>query len=321
MSRTFATPWSARCLSFGVCLVGVCLVAASATSASAATIKVTAPAGCVEASSIGEQVDGLIGRPVGSVEGVDFEVTISDRPAPQPWRLRLDTLGSASHDRRTRELTASTCAELADAAAVAIAVSIASLDDGAATAPARAEPTPGPVVSARPTATPPPTQVGLQVLAVGEVGAVPATTLGLAVGGFIQIGSLRLVADGALFAPRRALLSDGTGGEFQLAVLGGLGCATGGLGRVLVLGCGGAEVGRLSGDGLGVRNPSSRAELWLAGRAEAGANFSIGPRAALALRVGAALPVFRPTFLLDATTVYRPSAVTGRATAGVELTF
>jgi hypothetical protein len=320
MSRTFATfvRGPARRLFLGVWLA----LAGLAASASAATIKVTAPASCVEANSIGEQVDGLIGRPVATVDDVDFEVTISDRPVPQPWRLRLDTLGSASHDRRTRELTASTCAELADAAAVAISVSITWLDDGAATAPARAEPPPPvTVASARPTATPRPTQVGLQVLAVGETGAVPAATLGLVVGGFIQLGSLRLVADGALFAPRRELLSDGTGGEFQLAVLGSLACATGELGRVLVLGCGGAEVGRLSADGLGVRNPSSRAELWFAGRAEAGASFALSPRAALALRVGAALPVFRPTFMLDATTVYRPSALTGRATAGVELTF
>jgi hypothetical protein len=317
MSRTFATPLPARCL----LSLGVCLAVARATTASAATIKVTAPLDCVEANGIGEQVDGLIGRPVGSVDGVDFEVTISDRPGQQPWRLRLDTLGGASRDRRTRELTAGTCAELADAAAVAIAVSIASRDDAAAAAPPAEPPPAVPVVTARPAATPAPAQVGLEVSAVGEVGAVPAATLGLVVGGVLQMGSLRLVADGALFAPRRALLSGGAGGEFQLAVLGGLACATGGLGRVLVLGCGGAEVGRLSGDGLGVRNPSSRAELWFAGRAEAGANFSIGPRAALALRVGAALPVFRPTFLLDATTVYRPASVTGRATAGVELTF
>jgi hypothetical protein len=308
----------------------------------AAEVHMRAPDGCVEASAVVEQVDGLLGRPLGSVEGVDFEVEIAEGSHRQ-WRLRLDTIDRADRRRRTRELSGNSCAELADAAAVTIAMSIKSSESSAVgnrtpekstTPPPEEVPSREanlPTVAAQAAAPPPASlRVSVALAVVADAGALPHAGVGLAIEGSLQFRRLRLVGQGALFPSQDTRLpavgggtGGGAGGDFQLAVGAALACVTEGLDRLTVLGCGGGEIGRLSGEGVGANiASSSRDALWMAGRAEIGVALPFSPRLAVVLRAGAAVPIRRPTFVLDGNTrVHRPGNVTARASLGVELGF
>lgn len=306
--------------------VGAAIVA-SGPDARAAEVRVHAP--CAEGDSIAEQVDGILGLPVASIDTVDFDVKIAAGGAGR-WTLQVDTLDREAGTRRTRELAAATCAEAADAAAVAIAVSIKAATE--TRAPARRKeaevpaPAPPPAVVEKVTRAPARapeesrrTSVALAI--VGDSGTLPKTAFGLELDASLRWRSLRLVGQGALFLPQESRLNGSAGGDFQLALAGVLACLGGEVGRVGLQACAGGEAGRLSGSGFGVGSPHSVATLWLAGRAEAGLNVTVAPRVALAVRLGAAVPFLRPKFELDATTVHRASPVTGRATAGVEVSF
>ena len=90
----------------------------------------------------------LIGRPLAEVADVDFRVRIAET-SPGKWRLHLETIdgkgsaGRAAAVRGSREIDGATCAELAEAASVAIAVSVRSME-AAGSAPVPPAPAPGP---------------------------------------------------------------------------------------------------------------------------------------------------------------------------------
>jgi hypothetical protein len=286
-----------------------------------------APDPCVEAASVGEQVEGLLGQPLASVAGIDFEVSI-EPSAGREWRLRLDTLDAAQGTRRSRELTAKTCAELADAAAVAITMSIKSLAERKET-PAKP---PAPVAAAAPPAAalaaappPPPSTPPLRSTAALDAllatGAMPSAALGVGLEVALQRGRARVLGLAALFPAQQSPMTNGVAASFQLATGGVLACFAPAWGRVTLLACAGGEAGRLTGEGVNVSAPRARGTLWLAGRGEVGATFALTPNVSAAARAGLAVPMLRPTFLLNDDTVHRADRWTTRTTLGVELAF
>ena len=131
----------------GSCLTLILLAAAGIARAGQLTVR--APDGCVDAESLNQEVADLVGRPLADIPDVDFELAIAPHP-PDRWHLTLlarqrrpDASDTPPH---VRELDAKTCPELAEAAAVAIAVSIRAFVD-AAGAPRR-EPAVPPVPAA-----------------------------------------------------------------------------------------------------------------------------------------------------------------------------
>ena len=311
------------------------LLVLSGPSARAAEVTLRAPAECVQASTIAEQAGDLLGRPLASVPGVDFEIEIASIPK-HGWHLELDLIDKRDPGkpeppiRRTRQLSADSCTELADAAAVAIAMSVRSMEDARSTekptdlslaAPAVvAQPTPRPATTeatTRPTLRP-----AVAVALIGEAGALPGAGLGFELDGSLQRGRLRLLALGSLFDSRSKQLDGGTVGEFRLVLGAALACFAPPLGRWTLLGCAGFEIGRLSGQGENVARPSLGAATWEAVRAEVGLSVPLDSKLALVLRGGGAVPRSRPQFVLNETTpVFRPSLVAGRATIGLELGF
>jgi hypothetical protein len=310
------------------------------SAARAAMVRVQAPEGCPEASGIVEQVDGLLGRPLASIQGVEFEVEITEG-AQRRWQLRLETVEGASATRHARELSAATCGELADAAALAITVSIKSLLDSTGS-PRAPDPSAAPPVTAAPTsprvvptrtagtsrreedvgATPTTRRRTLQVAAQGDEGAMPDFAFGLGLEGALRTGPLRLAALAALFPSQERRLAGAVGGRFQLALVGALACGVAEVGQVGLLACGGGEIGRLSGEGVGVSSPRAQSTLWAAGRAEVGLVLALGPHLAAVLRAGVAVPIFRPTFLLDGSVqVHEARSVTARGALGIEASF
>ena len=164
----------------------------------------------------------------------------------------------------------------------------------------------------------------ITLAAVADAGALPRAAPGAALELALDAGGLRIVALGALFATERADVAGGSG-EFELALGGVLGCLRRGMKRVTALACIGAEIGRLSGRGLGVSFPRLGSQLWLAPRADVGIAVPLVARLMLVLRAGAAAPVFRPEFTEfvsgEAIVVHEAARVTARATLGVEVGF
>lgn len=296
-----------------------------------ATVTFTGPSSCADAGSIAEQASDLLGRPLAEVTGVDFEVALS-KTGSNNWSLRLDTLEidksapSAERLRRSREIRATKCAELADAAAVGIAMSVRALAEAeppAAVSPTAASPPPVLVPPAPSSAVPSgrPAFVG-RVAAVGDAGALPGPTIGLELGAALRLARLRLGLSGTALAPRTAQTTGTTGGQVSLLFGAVELCAPTGNQRIEVFGCGAFELGRIAAEGVGITRPRLGSVLWDAVRAELGLGLTLRPHLVLALRAGAALPLSRPEFVINGTIpVHRPSAVMARASAGVEFEF
>jgi len=309
-------------------------------AASAAELSVAAPAACLDPSAVADEVGDLIGKPLGSVADVDFRVQISETPRHR-WRLRLEMIGQRPNGdgtpavRGSREIEGATCGELAEAAAVAIAISVRSISPEAGAPPldrpappAASAPTP---IVATPAASPPPIRPTPEALPwrptialalAVDSGALPNTGLGVDVEATLQRGALRVAALGTWFGSRETVAANGAGGTFQLAIGGALVCFAPRRGRWTGLACGGFELGRLTGTGLRVARPETGVAFWRAARADLGVTATLGSRMALTLRAGASAPFSRPEFVLDgADLVYQPSRLAGRFTAGLEVGF
>lgn len=303
--------------------------AASPSVARAAALVVEAPASCLDATALADDVAEMIGKPVASVPDVDFRIQISGT-ARQRWRLRLETLDRPASVappavRGTRELEAANCAELAEAAALAIAVSIRAVEAAPAPSPSRlapAPPSPPLVVRAVPVVAQAPWRTGAGLGVVVEVGVLPNVATGVELEATVNRGALGLALRGTWFGSQDTIDSSARGGSFQLATGAALGCFVPARGRWVPLACAGLELGRLAGTGLNVARSHTAAALWSAGRAEVGMGRRLEGDAAVFLRGGLVVPLARPMFVLDQSQpVYRPGRIAGTLTAGIALGF
>jgi hypothetical protein len=330
--------WRGRTDRSGIFFAAVASLAALAPAARAADLTVEAPASCVDPSTLVDEVGDLIGKPLASVADVGFRVRITQVPAGR-WRLHLEMLApraagdGAAAVRGSREIEGATCAELAGAASVAIAVSIRSIADAAA--PPEPSPRGAPILTTQPTLAvrapttttearrpPDPWHASVALALVTDSGALPNTGLGGEIEGDIQRRSLRLALLATWFGSQNAVAPENAGGSFQLGLGAALGCFAPRWGRWTALACGGFELGRLAGTGLGVARPETGSALWRAARADLGLTAAVSANTAFLLRGGLALPLSRPEFVFNGTDlVYRPSGLAGRLTAGFELAF
>jgi len=293
----------------------------AAGSARAADIHVQASRHCADQTDIADQVDVLLGRPVAAVEGLDFEVDIAERP-DRRWRLRLATIDRADGTKRAREIDGSGCAQLADAAAVAIAMSIQS--SGAAEPPPHHEPltaapeppklVAGPAAVERPQGP----RVPVTVAALADAGALPHPGFGLGLGAALAWGRLLIIGEGAVLFSPEVRVADTGGGQFRLIEGAVLACLDQRFGRVAILGCAGGEAGVVQAEGIGINRPRSQNVAWEAGRLEVGLTRRLNTTVSLFIRGGAAIPWSRPTFTIDndTLTVHRPAAATARVSVG-----
>jgi hypothetical protein len=302
--------------------------------ARAAALTVDAPPACVDPATLAQEVADLIGRPLAEIPDVDFRVTIAET-SPHKWRLHLETIdGKGAADapaaRGSREIDGTSCAELAEAASVAIAVSVRSLEAAESdrlppvpTKPSLPSPAPSAPVAAVAASAPARTawRPSVTLALTTDTGTLPSTSPGLEAEGDLQHGVVRLVLLATWFTSQDAFAEGGGGGRFQLALGAGLACYAPRWGRWTALACGGGELGRLAGTGNVVR-PETGTVLWRALRVDAGMTVAIGANTAILLRAGVVRPLVRPEFVLDESQlVYRPSPVALRLTAGFELGF
>jgi hypothetical protein len=350
-ARGLRAEWSAsrlRPLAITAC-AGATLLCLRTTNAGASDLPLTltwkAPAECPSAADL--EADVLL-RLGGSVSGKPVRAVAEvTRQKDSTWRVVLSTTQDGAAGRRT--LDGPTCAAVASATALILALTIdpraAAL--AAASPPAPPPPPSSPPPTAPPSPPPPPTPVsapvrapapvpdrepatGWQLLAraaptvgFGVEGPVASAGFGVAVGGVHGRLSLELTATSFLPASHDVSGEPGVGGTFWLLAVGSSVCGAWIDGPVLRGGsCVGIEYQRLHGAGYGIASPGSSAAEWTAPTL---APF-FGVRLARALwvvtRVDAAVPLREPTFSLgNVGRVLQVSPVSLRLSIGVELRF
>jgi hypothetical protein len=311
------------------------LATVPATTARAADLRVRAPEGCVLTEAITAQVETLTGKSLREQTGVDFEVEISQRDAGD-YALRLRTLPSDDAEApRTRQLHADSCAQIGEAAAVAIAMAIT----GKAPAPEGAVPQrdPGvegvrtwtgapaeePAAPASAQSGPSPWRAAIAAGAALDGGVLPALApaVQLELVGAYGVWALRLY--GNAFANQEARASGlDAGATFGLLLAGALACVEPRLGELDGLSCVGAELGSLTAEGRDLDAPSGRrSRSFAALRADLGARFRVASAWSISARVGAALPLRRDPFQINggAITLHRAASLSARGLLGLEL--
>jgi hypothetical protein len=311
----------------------LCELAVTRTLA-AADVRWLAPPGCTDARATLEEAERLLGQPLAAFGALDFDVRITATDGK--WQLKLGTVDRATGERRERVLEGKSCGEVTSAAAVAMAMVIDSKQasapepaaeltpgeparpDGEAPSRARAKPQ-AKEEAARGVPSPPrPLRWSLELAGLADLGAFPELGVGAMAAGVAGYGSLRLMALGGVLVSSHEQTA-GQSADFSLVTGGLLACAQRTVGPALAWLCAGAEMGRLSGAGVGVRNPRTGESLWWGPRTDVGAAFPLGETLRLLGQVTVMAPQIRPTFVLDQAFVYRPAALTGRLALGIEL--
>jgi hypothetical protein len=309
----------------------VALGAGAPVARASTPLRVSAPDACATAPALERAVAAHVGRAV-ALDGV----IVSIRPVPGAWRAQLLTGAGA------RQLDAESCEAALDAVALVLALAVepepssvpagpelspALLDPVARTdaaAPAHdARPPNGPATSADRRTQPRARSgtrvdgpaLGLGAGVLGEVGVLPAPSLGarLAIG--VGWRAWRLELAGLALLPRRAELATNGG---QSARIGWWAAQLAACRRVIGAfeGCVGSELGELSGEGSGVDAPRAAHGTWFA--ETLGAAFSSpwpSPSGPWSWQLGSslALAVVRPEFGFDGLGVlHRPSPISGR---------
>lgn len=303
-------------------------------SAEAAEVTFRAPPPCDGAQSMQEQIERLIGRPLTEARDADFDV-ILEQTSNHGWRATVRTKPrDAKAEASEREFSGRTCAEVSDAAAVAIAMAIEQRDrDHTAEAAAASENS----KQEEPphTAKPPPAAASPKKTAVQEsshwralvglhgaleAGALPNPSPGAELDLSVGFARFRATLLGTLLAPQTKRFADGKGGEFQLALVGLLACGERRFGSVSGRACLGFELGRLSAEGVGVAAPRIGSAAWRAARVDVGAGWPVSPGFWITLGGALVAPLTRQTFVLNGSDrIFRPSSFGARGLLGVEL--
>lgn len=235
---------------------------------------------------------------------VDATVTRDERG----YRVALVT--EADGARGERSLEAATCASLADATAVIVAMMLdpASAPVGPASAPvATVAASPPPAESGEvppvPEAPPPERRVAGVLLAGGALdsGLGPGTKVGLMVGGGLTIDRLRLDVLGSSFASRagRVEAAPDAGGDVTVRSLLARGCVTPSPAIVASYACAVAGAAQVSAAGFGVEAPSSGSASFAVVGASGFTALRLTASVSLELGAEALVPLARPRFVLE----------------------
>jgi hypothetical protein len=241
------------------------------------------------------------------------------------WTVRIAITNPGDAVSRERSIEGATCAEVTDAAAVAIAMAIA--------AP---RPSTVPVAEVPPPLEPPrdvpeaprvrrrAMHGGVRVLAGADFASLPAPTFGAEIAGSWLFGANRLEALGSAWLPvQAASTTRATAGAHLSLFTGGARYCRMFLERKLDVGaCGGLEAGAIRGMSYGVTRPGSGVGAWVAPSVGLLGQWAFSGPLSLELRLDGLVPLLRESFQIAAVgEIYRPPPVSGRALLGVEAHF
>lgn len=296
------------------------------------TVRWTTVPGCPDAGVVRERVTELLATgPPGPAWAAQGTVEVVGEK--YVLHLELD-IGAV---QEFRQLEASDCTLLADAAALVIAVTVdaqataAALEQESRDAPAAAEvppkpavpsptpiapelppasaapPTPVEVRSAPATRRPlPPSRVPIGVsagLAGGmSLGVIPGISGGVEGSLGLQLGQAQLVLAGHHWFATTADAEAQPSAGIRAAASGGSirGCYALSEGRVDIPLCGGIDLAAIHGQGQGTQvNPQSFRDLWIGATASAGVHVRLGRRFALSARADGIAALRRPAAFLS----------------------
>jgi hypothetical protein len=296
-------------------LLGIGVLGAVATIARAAAPAVdltwNAPPDCPDREVVVNEISRLLGG------------TQPDRPLPVQaaasqladgrWSMYLSTPAGE------RSFEGDSCARLADATAVIIALMIVPATDPPPPALTAAAPLPSPVA---------PSSRRFQILIrpEGSVlgGPLPNASPGLGLAAGVRSGRLRLEVNGAWGGPSQQVnLPDGAGAVFSMTVRGGVtGCWTPWSQRVEVDACLGAQTGPLNGHGVGVATPETVQTWWVGLSAGGALAYPLTDWALLRLDISAGYSPNQAKFIIEGVDeVHQVAAWTASAGVGVEARF
>lgn len=317
-------------------LCGVSLSSVAAVAAGSLPIDLgwEGPESCARSDDIDRDVRRFLGDATISeaLPPITARVSVSENPDAS-FEVRMVTTSGA--DTSERALHTETCEEARDLVAFLLALLIdpnarppsqpAAVADPA---PPKTPPPAPPVRSpaARPSSeTKPPPRWLLGISASAELGTLP----GASVGGELRTGVLvsgwSVEARANAWVPRRAESESvpGAGGEFSLLDASLLGCLRGAPWEgPLLQGCAGPALLFLEGEGYGVQTPDEEDALFAAAAAEAALLVALSSHLSLRSALGVLVPFRRPTFAIHGVgTIHRPSALSARASVGIEAQF
>lgn len=308
------------------------LAEASPDGAVPVSLRWSAPRGCPREQDVLDQISRILAnRPVTTSRSVVAKIQYDGGQ----WRAVLEM--STDESRSRRELEASSCAALAEATALIVAVSIdpdlAFSTETAVDASFTPLPAPeladagahdgsGPSVSGVETpaagtgvageserrAARTPVTWGLQAGVGATGGLLPAAAVGVHGGVFGAVGRLGARIDGHLLLPTDAA-EDATFGALRVRAQ--LCPELLEAGRVGFTPCAGVETNAIWGRGRGVTDPRSSTATFVAPLVSAHANFELTARFSLGVSVDGALALQRPAFELAGRPVFRVASVLG----------
>jgi hypothetical protein len=348
----------------GVALAST-LVARAARAEAPIELTWRAPASCPGEREVWAGVERRLGQPAGGLTGPrSLGVSAVVEPLTRPrgrLRLTLRTTrleGPSKGERGERVVDAASCADLAEAASLIIAMAFdpaaVALTEERAAAPLAPSTQPAPLPPGPPVLAPPPHEpvapppregaawlgpLGpsralphpdatprpralVSALALVDLGSLPEPSPGLGVGLGLRWSRLRVEGRFGWWPSSRRTLPSGKGGELSLVTGALVGCV--GLlpprGRVELAPCAALELGRIEGRGFGVSSPSAGDALWVAPELGLVGRVSLTPWLGARLDVRGAAPLARPDFVLSGVgVVHTSSPVVGRLGLGLEL--
>lgn len=292
------------------------------------TLVWTAPAECPDRARVLAKIDRLAPASARLRVRVDATVTRDERG----YRVALVT--EADGARGERSLEAATCASLADATAVIVAMMLDPANTPAgssasapiasvATSPAPAESTDGPPVPEMPA----PARAIAGLLTAGgalDSGLGPGARVGVMVGGGVTIDRLRLDVLGSSFSGRTARVeaTPDAGGDVTVRSLLARGCVTPSRAIVASYACVVGGAAQVSASGFGVAAPSSGSATFGVVGASGFTALHLTSSVSLELGAEALVPLARPRFVLEGVgEAHRVAPVTLGLRAGLGVAF
>jgi len=300
-----------------------------------------APEGCPSASTVGGEIDNLLGGPAVTHARDSLRVQATVEHGAQ-WLVTLETESKTASGHRTIE--AATCQGLANATALIVALMIDPDAVAARSGQAQVDhPPPAPPTSPAPPSAaaliPPPartapvasdaraTSVLVGAAAAGNAGVLPSPDVGASISVGVARPGWRALARVA-YGPRQVqsdTLTDPPGAYGRFSFLAGTlaGCLRFVQPRFELGPCASLELGAVRGQGVGATQTTSNTAPW----------FGLGAGAFVAIRANAwlyfpihadaVLPVWRPNYVFQnvPAPIFQAWSVGLRLTAGVELRF
>ncbi len=294
------------------------------------TIRWIAPIGCPDETEVRTRVESLIGRRLrepGESAAIEAEVL----PAAPP-QLRIVVHGEGGMHERL--VTAADCTELAEMAAVIIAVTIdpsASLrvpevlpaEPPRQTPPPKTEHTPAPTPKCEPVKTPAPPMGMIRVGGGIGLGPLPGPSGALDAEAGARWRHARIAVGFEHQFAGTGSLASGVGVRVSITTARVVGCYVGTLARRLEFPlCAGINAGVMTGRGVGVPRTARKRLPWVGGVLEGGATLVANRWLAFGLVGRVGVPFVRPGFSLDDFGVVHrapPAAFSGLGT--IELRF